>query len=162
ELPMDWKSLLLGQDADVVKAATADATRPFDLVAGPMLRVSLLQNETSTAIVTTSPVVTLDAQSVVLLLQEVARSYSGEPTDETLQYADYSEWSNGLADNDDAEANSAKAFWEEMGKRSLHYPELPLEFRERKQGSASLTTAVIITEATHQALQTVATKANVG
>jgi non-ribosomal peptide synthetase component F/acyl carrier protein len=100
----------LADAAEVASAlAQAEATRPFDLEHGPVLRVNLLRLGTSrhVLLVTIHHIVT-DAWSTALFFEELWEAYSGATLPPVaIQYADYAAWEqrwltpNALAKADD-------------------------------------------------------------
>ena len=94
----------------------------------PALRVSLHRlGEQDHDLVLTIPVLCCDYQSLSLLTSEIARAYdeclSGEITpSDSLQYADFCEWQNELAESADADAG--RAFWlnQQAVSQPMHLP----------------------------------------
>jgi len=90
----------------------------------PVLGVSLLRlAEEDHSLVLTLPALCADYNSLSLLVAEIARAYdeclSGELTPvESLQYADFCEWQNELAESADADAG--RAFW--VGQPAVSQP----------------------------------------
>jgi amino acid adenylation domain-containing protein len=125
------------RDDAAAALAAAEARRPFDLAAGPLLRTALVRLEADRhlALVTVHHAVA-DGWSAGLLVQEVAARYAqavgGPPGDRPappalpalpalpVQPADVAVWQRGLAD----EAAGALAWWRE---RLAGLAEAPLE-----------------------------------
>ncbi|HEX6284218.1 MAG TPA: AMP-binding protein, partial [Pyrinomonadaceae bacterium] len=90
----------------------------------PALGVSVLRlAEEDHSLVLTLPALCADYKSLSHLLAEIARAYeeclSGELTPvESLQYADFCEWQNELAESADADAG--RAFW--LGQPAVSHP----------------------------------------
>ncbi len=88
------------REREEARLAAAEAKRPFDLVAGPLLRASLLRfaNERHVALFTMHHIVS-DGWSSGVLVQELSALYSaslaGEPNplpELAVQYADFAAW----------------------------------------------------------------------
>src|SRR4051812_40872377 len=81
--------------------------RPFDLEAGPIVRACLVTLAPGRHIlVLTVPSLCADAGPLEGMVREPAHFYGGSPDGEAtphepLQYADFSEWQNGLFEADD-------------------------------------------------------------
>ena len=92
---------LLDADADVIPAALREASIPFDIAVGPLLRArlfGLVGGQRHVLVLTMHHIVT-DGWSFRVLLRDLGRIYRaferGEPTplDElSVQYADYAQW----------------------------------------------------------------------
>ncbi|HXQ69895.1 MAG TPA: condensation domain-containing protein, partial [Pyrinomonadaceae bacterium] len=135
---LSWhESDLINHDADsqqrqIVVACEADQrerVRERDS-SGAVLRVSVLRFAAEDhVVVLTLPRLCADHTSLSLLISEIARAYdeclSGEiEPGESLQYADFCEWQNELAESDDAEAG--RAFW--LNQQAVSTPvRLPFE-----------------------------------
>ncbi len=89
--------------AEVAALAAADARRPFELAASPMLRATLLAlGEDEHAVLLTMHHIASDAWSAAILIDEVSTLYAaflaGRPSPLpplALQYADYAAWKRG-------------------------------------------------------------------
>ncbi|MBD1837880.1 non-ribosomal peptide synthetase [Coleofasciculus sp. FACHB-501] len=88
------------RDAEVLRLATEEAQRPFDLTQLPLLRVTLLQlDEAENAVLLTMHHIIADGWSMGVLIREVATLYeafcAGKPSplpELPIQYADYAVW----------------------------------------------------------------------
>ncbi|MBD1945567.1 TauD/TfdA family dioxygenase, partial [Coleofasciculus sp. FACHB-712] len=88
------------RDAEVLRLATEEAQRPFDLTQLPLLRVTLLQlDEAENAVLLTMHHIIADGWSMGVLIREVATLYEAlcaekpSPLPELpIQYADYAVW----------------------------------------------------------------------
>ena len=99
-LPVVDLSGLAEREAEARRLATEDARRPFDLAAGPLVRLLLLRlGSEDHAVVCTMHHLVGDAWSFDVLTSELSRLYGsfvrGEPSplpDLPIQYADYAVW----------------------------------------------------------------------
>ncbi|MEP0858568.1 amino acid adenylation domain-containing protein [Trichocoleus sp. DQ-U1] len=88
------------REASVLRLATEEAQRPFDLTQLPLLRVTLLQlDEAENAVLLTLHHIIADGWSMGVLIREVAALYeafcAGKPSplpELPIQYADYAVW----------------------------------------------------------------------
>ncbi|MEP0752182.1 amino acid adenylation domain-containing protein [Trichocoleus sp. Lan] len=88
------------REASVLRLATEEAQRPFDLTQLPLLRVTLLQlDEAENAVLLTMHHIIADGWSMGVLIREVATLYeafcAGKPSplpELPIQYADYAVW----------------------------------------------------------------------
>jgi amino acid adenylation domain-containing protein len=91
------------QAAAAGRRSAEEARRPFDLSAGPLLRVKLLRlGEAEHVMLLTMHHLIIDAWSTALLVEEVGAIYrafeAGEPSplaEPRIQYADYAAWQRG-------------------------------------------------------------------
>ncbi len=85
----------------------------------PALRISVVRHAEQEHILTlTVPALCADYRSLSLLTAEIAQAYDeGAPVD-SLQYADFCEWQNELAESADADAG--RAFW--LGQQAVSHP----------------------------------------
>jgi amino acid adenylation domain-containing protein len=109
---------------------------PLRLEHGPLVRAALVRKgRESFALVLTLSALCAEETSTALLLEEIARRLGdGEVVEDPLQYADFSAWQHELADSEEEEARTARAFWQQLGE--VRSPELP--FARTGDGSASL------------------------
>jgi len=85
---------------ELLRLASAEALRPFDLATGPLVRPSILRlGSASHVVLLTMHHIVCDAWSIGVMMTEVeqayARAYEGQPTapaDLPIQYADYAAW----------------------------------------------------------------------
>ena len=119
------------QDAETLRLALADATRPFD-TRGRLFRATLLQHnkEFHVALLAMHMLIG-DGFSMNLLLRELTATYealeNGLPaplTDLTIQYADYTSWQRDYLQNGLLE--SEIGFWKER-LRGAHSSGLPCD-----------------------------------
>jgi amino acid adenylation domain-containing protein len=88
------------QPSEIQRLAIEEANRPFDLVKGPLLRLTLLQLSTETyVLLLTMHHVISDGWSIAIFIQEVAALYEafskGKPSPLSalpIQYADFAIW----------------------------------------------------------------------
>lgn len=120
------------RDIAVRRLAAAQARRPFDLAAGPLLRWTLLRRGAADHVlaVTLHHIVT-DAWSAEILVRELAALYeaflAGRPSplrDLPVQYADYASWQRHWLEQD--VCRSQAAWWRER-LAGLPRLELPVD-----------------------------------
>ncbi len=115
----------------VVCEADKQATATDGNTSGAVLRVSVLRLAAQHhVVVLTLPTLCSDYTSLSLLTHQIARAYDqcsgGEITPgEFLQYADFCEWQNELAESEDAVAG--RAFWLNQATAAADPPRLPFE-----------------------------------
>ncbi|HET9229602.1 MAG TPA: condensation domain-containing protein, partial [Thermoanaerobaculia bacterium] len=82
------------REAEAGRRSFEEASLPFDLAAGPVLRVSLIRlGETEHLLLFTLHHIVSDAASIGILVAELEALYSGKTLPEpALQYADYAAW----------------------------------------------------------------------
>ncbi len=135
---IDWSEVSLAgpptveRDAALERLSAEIREAPFNLVAGPLLRVTLIQLETALsteletvpgreerhALLLTQPALTADNVALELLADEVAAVYREAPGDEeVLQYADLAEllheWQDSPAED------PGPAFWRQQDLSAL-------------------------------------------
>jgi amino acid adenylation domain-containing protein len=106
-----------GDEAFVLRRATAIVDRPFDLARGPLLRVGVLRRSPADhLIVLAIHHIVSDAWSMSMLIREFVELYGAtaagrQPSlaDVTLQYADYAAWQAEWQGGEDAQRQLA--FW---------------------------------------------------
>jgi amino acid adenylation domain-containing protein len=89
-----------GRTAEAARIGSADAVEPFDLAAGPLLRVTLIRLEpTRSLLLLTVHHIVSDGWSINVLLNELPKFYDAiaagrapELPDLPIQYADYTLW----------------------------------------------------------------------
>jgi amino acid adenylation domain-containing protein len=92
------------QEAEVLRLATEDAQRPFDLTRGPLLRITLLQLEAEkNMLLLTMHHIISDGWSIGVLCHELAALYEAFLHDQPsplpqlpIQYADFAVWQRQL------------------------------------------------------------------
>ncbi len=101
------------QGSALKAAVETELNRALDFDHGPLVHALLIERGADNALlVLTVSSLCADAGSLEVLVTELATTYGGEPpTDEVLQYADFSEWQHELSSSDDDGAKSAKEFW---------------------------------------------------
>jgi len=103
---------------------------PFDYAQGPVLRLALLAiSKHRHLLLMNSPSLCADDASLKILIHEISRCYgcvlTGEELpDETLQYADLSEWQNELFESEDGAGIS---YWRRQDFSELLAIRLPFE-----------------------------------
>src|SRR5262245_18033974 len=112
----DLSELEPGDRERRVESLLAEAiTKPFDLEAGPLLRLALMTlSESRTLMSFVMPSLCGDSETVSNLVAEICRAYDAtlrkeELPDSPMQYADLSEWQNELYASDDAD--KAREYW---------------------------------------------------
>jgi amino acid adenylation domain-containing protein/non-ribosomal peptide synthase protein (TIGR01720 family) len=92
-----------------------EATRPFDLAGGPVVRASLARlGARRHALLLALPAACADARTLRNFLEELALVYDSlhggaGPDEEPFQYADFAEWQNEL--QSEPEADAGRRFW---------------------------------------------------
>jgi hypothetical protein len=119
-LPLDDLSGLpsAARDAEEERRTVAEASMPFDLKTGPLLRVRLLKLATQEhMLLLTIHHIVSDGWSIGLFSDEIAAHYetlpSGNPSaspDLPLQYADYTIWKN--EQNESAAGADLRTYWQ--------------------------------------------------
>jgi amino acid adenylation domain-containing protein len=126
------------RETEVLRLAAAEAERPFDLAAGPLLRVSALRlKEAEWAVLFTLHHIVSDGWSMGLLVHEVSELYDAlaegrraELPELPVQYADYAAWQRAWLTGEALE--SRLAFWREKLADAPPLLELPTD-RPRPQ-----------------------------
>ncbi|MEW5928486.1 MAG: amino acid adenylation domain-containing protein [Gemmatimonadota bacterium] len=124
--------------AEVRRIAAEEAVRPFDLAAGPLLRVSAVRlEEAEWGVLFTMHHVVSDAWSMGVLIREVSALYDALETGREaelpalpVQYADYAAWQRGWLAGATLEAELG--FWRERLAGAPPLLELPTD-RPRTQ-----------------------------
>ncbi|HEX5601466.1 MAG TPA: condensation domain-containing protein, partial [Pyrinomonadaceae bacterium] len=82
------------RETEVMRLATEEAQRPFDLETGPLVRARLLRlNADEWVLIFTMHHIISDGWSMGVLVNEMASLYQRQPLPElAVQYADFSEW----------------------------------------------------------------------
>ncbi|MEA2560961.1 MAG: hypothetical protein QOH06_2465, partial [Acidobacteriota bacterium] len=101
------------REAETQRLANAEARRPFDLSQGPLIRTTLLRQESEAhALLLSMHHIVSDGWSLGVLLQELAALYESSPLPELpIQYADYAVWQRGRLAGEALEAELA--WWRE-------------------------------------------------
>src|SRR6185295_18005501 len=102
---------------------------PFNLESGPVVRFDLLPLSPSEHLLLIAlPAVSADPWTLDRLVSEICDAYAGETNGDTepIQYVQYSEWQNGLLEEQEAE--EGRRFW----RATLEIPALTLPFESRE------------------------------
>ncbi len=135
----DLRGLAAGpREAELLRLASDEAARPFDLAAGPLLRVAALRlGEAEWALLLTMHHIVSDGWSAGVLLRELSEWYGAlaggrraELPALPVQYADYAAWQRGWPTGEALEAGLR--FWREQLEGAPPLLELPTD-RPRPQ-----------------------------
>jgi amino acid adenylation domain-containing protein len=124
------------QEAKIEELFQEERHHPFDFERGPLLRLLLLTlSADKHLLLLSSPALCADAWTLKNLVHEIGRSYGTgskdeEQSDEALQYTQFSEWQNGLLEDEDAEAG--KDYWRRQNFSAS--PSLKLSFESKRVG----------------------------
>ncbi len=120
------------REAEARRLAREEAARPFDLAAGPLLRVTAVRlAEAEWAVLFTMHHVVSDGWSMDVLIREVSALHAGEPLPALpVQYADYAVWQRAWLTGEVLE--SRLDFWRDELRSSPPVLELPTD-RPRPQ-----------------------------
>jgi aspartate racemase len=122
------------RETELRRLAQEEASRPFDLVQGPLLRVNLLQldEEDHTVFLEMHHIIT-DGWSNRLLLREIMLLYGamckGEPSplpDLPIRYVDFAVWQSKRLRNE--VLDNLVAYWKQQLSRNLSVVELPADY----------------------------------
>ncbi|MCB1032628.1 MAG: AMP-binding protein, partial [Acidobacteria bacterium] len=109
---------------------------PFDLEDGPLLRARLVGGDDRSLLLVTASALCADSRTLGHLVREAAQVYAGgselEDPEELVQYVQFSEWQNELAD----EPEMAQA--QEWGRRFTEIPEPWLAFETNRSSERDL------------------------
>ncbi|HEX7184129.1 MAG TPA: non-ribosomal peptide synthase/polyketide synthase [Thermoanaerobaculia bacterium] len=110
----------------VEAALREDREAAFDFERGPLARLSLLERGAHNVLLLTLPAICLDSESLQGLLREILLHRPGvalsEGADEEpVQYADFSEWQNGLLEEEQA-GGEIRNYWDEASRRLPTFP----------------------------------------
>jgi amino acid adenylation domain-containing protein len=114
-------------EADARRLAEADALRPFDLAAGPLLRATLLAlaPERHVLLLAMHHIVS-DAWSMGVLVDDLTALYAGRPRPELpVQYADYAVWQRERLTGE--EVARQLAFWRDQLAGAPPFLDLPTD-----------------------------------
>ena len=122
-----------GRESKVWQLATEDAQRPFDLMRGPVLRVSLIKLEAENHILLISMHhIVSDGWSMGVFAHEMASLYrafsAGEPSplpELPIQYTDFASWQRTWLQGEMRETNLA--YWRQQLGGDLPVIELPMD-----------------------------------
>ncbi|MEU5226815.1 amino acid adenylation domain-containing protein, partial [Streptomyces toyocaensis] len=133
ELPFQQVFLTTRSDAELRERMRADLRRPFELAAGPLVRVTLYTlGDGRNALLLTFHHLVFDGVSIALLLRELERGYHALRAGGALpaerparSYADFTAWQRELLTG--AEGRRLRAYWtERLNGRRTTVP-LPLD-----------------------------------
>ncbi|WP_255208205.1 non-ribosomal peptide synthase/polyketide synthase [Myxococcus sp. AM009] len=121
------------REAEAMKRVTADARRPFNLTAGPLLRVTLLKLAPAEhVLLLCMHHIISDGWSMGVLVREVTSLYgafhAGQPVtlpELPVQYADYAVWQRGWLQGD--ALKQQVGFWRAQLAGAPHALELPTD-----------------------------------
>ncbi|MCL5997211.1 MAG: amino acid adenylation domain-containing protein, partial [Chloroflexi bacterium] len=121
------------REAEALRLAAEEASRPFDLARGPLLRIRLLQiDERDHIILLTMHHIVADGWSMGVFVRELAALYaaftSGQPVPLPalpIQYADFAVWQRQWLQGDVLQAQLA--YWEQQLANSPPLLELPTD-----------------------------------
>lgn len=100
--------------------------RPFDLEAGPLLRVQLVHTETASYLLIDMHHIISDGISQSILVRDFINLYTGQPLSmPLLQYKDYAVWEQRMTGQ--LRWSMDKKFWLDQFSDSLQRNELPLD-----------------------------------
>ncbi|MEP6707255.1 MAG: condensation domain-containing protein, partial [Pyrinomonadaceae bacterium] len=121
------------REAEVLRRSDAGSKRPFDLTAGPLLRLSLLRlGEEEHALLVSMHHIISDAWSIAVFARELASLYEAAATGRTcelpplpLQYADFARWQREWLQGENLERELA--FWKLQLEGAPPVLELPTD-----------------------------------
>ena len=121
------------REAEVLRLSDAESKRPFDLSAGPLLRLSLLQlGEEEHALLISMHHIISDAWSIAVFTRELASLYEAAATELPrelpplpLQYADFARWQREWLQGENLERELA--FWKRQLEGAPPVLEIPTD-----------------------------------
>jgi len=121
------------REAAVLRMATSEAQRPFDLAAGPLVRATVLQLRESEHVgLLTMHHIVADGWSTGILIRELAALYeaycSGRPSplpDLPIQYADFAHWQRRWMDGEILQ--NQLRYWKQQLAGAPPFLELPTD-----------------------------------
>jgi len=121
------------REAEVLRLSDEESKRPFDLAAGPLLRLSLLRlNEDEHALFLSMHHIISDAWSIAVFTRELAAFYEAAVTGRAcempplpVQYADFAHWQREWLQGDNLERELA--FWKKQLEGAPPVLELPTD-----------------------------------
>ncbi|MGH9362584.1 MAG: AMP-binding protein, partial [Thermoanaerobaculia bacterium] len=124
-------------EANLDGLLAAEAALPFDLAAGPVLRLSRVDLAAERSLLLwTLPSLCADGRSLENLVREMVGVYGGggEPPEPPLQYVDFAQWQGELLAGDGEEAEAGRGYWQEHGWLSELPLKLPFEIAGEGEG----------------------------
>jgi amino acid adenylation domain-containing protein len=124
-----WEVVDAGKDVQFERLKT----RAFDLEHGSVLSATLANiNPEKHTLLLGLPAMAADTASLILLVKEIAREYSGEPAiaeDDLMQFVDVSEWQHELLQSEEAKPGREwwRDFWRSVDAAQFASLALPLE-----------------------------------
>src|SRR5205814_4814511 len=124
-----WEVVDAGKDVPFERLKT----RAFDLEHGSVLSATLANiNPEKHTLLLVLPAMAADTASLILLVKEIAREYSGEPAiaeDDLMQFVDVSEWQHELLQSEEAKPGREwwRDFWRSVAAAQFASLALPLE-----------------------------------
>jgi len=121
-------------ETEVQKLKKEEATKPFNLTEGPLIRATLLQlgNYNYYLLVTTHHIIS-DGWSVGIFIHELAKIYQAKVFNQPLplsplpfQYGDYTEWEQKWLTSE--EVKTQLSFWKKQLKGNFPLLKLPLDY----------------------------------
>ncbi|MEM8778036.1 MAG: amino acid adenylation domain-containing protein [Cyanobacteria bacterium P01_G01_bin.49] len=129
------------QETEVLRLATQEAQKPFDLAKDPLLRVTLLQlNPTDRVVLLTLHHIIADGWSMEILIRELTRLYEAFSKDHPpslpalpIQYTDFAAWQRQRLQG--KRLDTQLSYWKQQLQGTLNVLQLPTDFlRTRIQG----------------------------
>ena len=129
------------QESEVLKLATQEAKKPFNLAKDPLLRVTLLKlNPTDHVVLLTLHHIIADGWSMEILIKELTCLYEAFSNGQTsplpplpIQYGDFATWQRQRLQGE--KLDQQLAYWKEQLQGSFPVLQLPTDFvRSRIQG----------------------------
>ncbi|MBV9773327.1 MAG: amino acid adenylation domain-containing protein, partial [Gemmatimonadetes bacterium] len=148
------------REAEVQRRVRAEATAPFDLAAGPLLRATLLRLEDEAHVVLfTMHHIVSDGWSTGVLVREISALYEAYARGEAarlpelpVQYADFAAWQRAYLSGEVLDAQIA--YWRERLAGAPPVLELPTDFpRPAVAGTEGATVSFALSAETTQALR---------
>ncbi|HEX8423476.1 MAG TPA: condensation domain-containing protein, partial [Pyrinomonadaceae bacterium] len=134
-LPLTDLSVLdaAGREAEVSRLSDEESKRPFDLAAGPLLRLSLLRlGEEEHVLLVSMHHIISDAWSIAIFTRELGAFYEAAATGRTcelpplpVQYADFAHWQREWLQGENLERELA--FWKKQLEGAPPVLELPTD-----------------------------------
>ncbi|MBV9774834.1 MAG: AMP-binding protein, partial [Gemmatimonadetes bacterium] len=148
------------REEEVQRRVRAEATTPFDLAAGPLLRATLLRlDDCEHVVLFTMHHIVSDGWSTGVLVREISALYEAHARGETprlpelpVQYADFATWQRAYLAGEVLDAQIA--YWRERLTGAPPVLELPTDFpRPAVAGTEGATVTFALSVETTQALR---------